>query len=511
MGVSILLGLVITPVIVRALGKESYGLWGLAASFVGFYGLFDFGLSMALSRFLGNAIGAKDIHQFNRVASTGKCFLCVGSLLVIIFAVAIVGPAQSVLRIPERYADQFFWLVLLVATNITISMIMAVYGAALQASEDFVYLSCIELSANIVRSASSLAVVLAKGSVVGLAVVSVLATSLQESAILWRCRKRFPQLDVSFSGFEFATARTLAAFALVTYVVTIAAVLRSRLDVVLVTRFGGLGQAGIYALACTAFRYFSNAVLTVAAVTWPRLNSLQGEGDRLRLQEFFNRASHLTAACTALLTGLLVSLAPSLLRLWIGQGFEESATVLQILSAGYFLDFATNPGIGSLYATAKHRYFAAQTTVEGIASFSLALILGAKYGMKGVAFGIVIPITLIKLTIQPWYVARTLDIPFRSYWLRAVGMPTLALAAFGTGFLALKNSLSWLGSWSLLPALLLAMVIPCALLWTFVLDRDDRASVVSRIKRAHEVICMRKQSRVPSPLELESESKDAFQ
>jgi O-antigen/teichoic acid export membrane protein len=506
MGVSILLGLIVTPIIVRTLGKELYGLWGLAASFVGFYGLFDFGLRSAISRFLGNAIGAKDIKQFNKITSTGKCILSAVSLLIIVFALIIIEPAQSILRIPGQYAGQFRWLILLSATNITLSMMMAVYGAALQASEDFLVLGFIELCSSVVRSISGLIIILMGKGVVGLAIVSVITTSMERSAILWRCRKRFPQLNATFSGFDRTAARSLFAFSFVAYVVSIAAVLRSKFDVMLVTRFGGLGQAGLYALSCTVFRYFSNAVGTVAGITWPRLNNLQGTGDQLRLQEFFNRASHITAACASLLTGLLVGLAPVLFRLWIGRGFEESATVMQILVAGYFLDLATNPGIGSLYATARHRYFAVQTTIEGVASFALAAILGSKFGMKGVAIGIVIPITLIKLTIQPWYVTRNLGIKLSSYWFRVIGMATLATAALAAGLILLEYCFALWGWWALPPVLLAAMVIPFVILWMFVLDGSDRANLISRFRGLYVVYMTNRRDSISV---LQSENKGA--
>jgi Membrane protein involved in the export of O-antigen and teichoic acid len=507
MGVSVLLGLIITPIIIRILGKELYGLWGLAASFVGFYGLFDFGLRSAISRFFGNAIGAKDINQFNRVASTGKCLLTAVSLLIIVFAVIIIRPAQSILRIPEQYSDQFRWLILLSATNITLSMMMAIYGAALEASEDFLVLSFIGLGSSVVRSIGGLTIVLMGKGVIGLAVVSVITTSIERSVVLWRCRKRFPQLNAAFSGFDMRTSRSLFAFSFVAYMVSIAAVLRSQFDVMLVTRFGGLGQAGFYALSCTVFRYFFNAVISVAGITWPRLNNLHGTKDRVRLQEFFQRASHITAACASLLTGLLVGLAPVLFRLWVGRGYEESATVLQILVAGYFLDLATNPGIGSLYATARHKYFAVQTTIEGIASFALAFILGAKYGMKGVALGIVIPITLIKVTIQPWYVTRNLGINLASYWFKVIGLPSLSAAIFASGLLPAEYCIARWGWWMLPVIILSAMVIPCMILWMFVLDRSDRDNLVSRFRHIYEVICLRNRFRVFSALQ--SESKDA--
>lgn len=483
MGISILLGVFIIPIIIKTLGKELYGLWGLVAAFVGFYGLFDFGLSIAVTRFLGNAIGAKDIKQFNRVISTGKCLLTGVSLLIIIFAVVIMEPAQTILRIPPQYTTQFRMLIILSAVGMAVTISMSVYRSALVALEDFVMLSCIQTSTAIARSIGGLAIILAGKGVVGLAVVNLIVSVLGQLIIFLRCKVRFPQLKTSFSGFDTLTARTLLGFGAATFVVIIAEVIRSRLDVMLVTRFGGLEQAGLYAVAIAVFSCVLTAIGAVFGVMWPRLNKLHGTGNLIEFQRFFRRASHITAASASLLSGLVIGLAPLLFRLWVGHGYEESATVLRILIAGYLLDFATNPGIGSLYATARHRYFAAQATVEGIASFALAVILGINFGMKGVALGIVIPITLIKLTVQPWYVARNLSIRFVEYWFRVIAMSSLATIVLAVGLVPLEYALVQWGWWTAPPLIIAAMVLPLAILWRLLLDRADRAYIVSLIRR----------------------------
>ena len=483
MVVSIGLGLAVTPIIIRRLGNESYGLWGLVASFVGFYGLFDFGLSQAVSRFLGNAIGARDIKEFNRVASTGRCLLCTASLLVIIFALVMIKPAQSILRIPEEYASEFHLLVILTAASMAVSMVTAIYGGALHASEDFVPLSCIQIAGNIIRSLGGLWAVLAGKGVVGLAAVALASTILQQFVVFLRCRKRLPQMRSNFGGFNPAMARTLGGFGGATFVVMIAEIVRSRLDVMLVTRFGGLGQAGLYAIALTAFRYYNRATGALVVVVWPRLNRLQGKGDLAELQKFFKKASHIMAGCTSLLAGLFIGLAPWLIRLWVGDGYEESAIVVRILIGGYFLDIATNPGIGSLYATARHKYFAIQTTVEAVASFTLAFILGSKFGMNGVALGIVIPIIIVKLTIQPWYVARNLSISLREYWFRVILMATLAMGILAGGLASVSYNFDrWgLGMTSLIT---ISSILICgAILWQLVLDKMDRAHIIFQIER----------------------------
>lgn len=484
MAVTMGLGLAVTPTIIRELGNDSYGLWGLVASFVGFYGLFDFGLSSAISRYLGNAIGAKDFREFNRVASTGKCLLSCAALLVLLFAVIMIEPAQSILSIPAEHAKKFSLLILLSVSGMAISMVMAVYGGALLASEDFVPLSCIRTGVGVIRSLGSLVVILAGKGVVGLAAVNVATGVLEQLIIFLRCRKRLPQMKARFFDFEAVVVRALLGFAAASFVVIIAEVLRSKLDVMLVTRFSGLGQAGIYAVALVIFRYFFRAMAAVHGIAWVRLNNLYGKGDLAEFQTFFLRASHMAAVCAALLSGFLIGLAPWLIHVWLGDGYAESATVLRIIIGGYFLEFATNLGSGSLFATARHRYYAAQSTVEAVASFTLAFILGSKFGMNGVALGTVVPIVVVKLTIQPWYVARNLSISLREYWFRVVAMATLAMVVLAGGLGLMSYNF---GRWGLGMTLLItisSVLISGTVLWQLVLDKTDRAHVILRVDQA---------------------------
>lgn len=499
MSISILLGLTITPVIIRSLGTEPYGLWGLAGSFVGFYGLFDFGLSSAISRFLGNAMGARNLAELNRVASTGRCLLSTAAGLLIVAAVIAMEPAQSILRIPVQYIGQFRALVLLSITSTGLSMVMAIYGGALLASEDFVFLNVIRVSASLVRSFGSLAAVLVDTGVVGLATVNVVVTVLEQSCLYARCRFRLPQMEASLSHFQVSAAKALFGFASMTFLVMMADTVRSRLDVMLVTRFSGLGQAGLYSVGLSAFMCFFRAVATVAGIGWPRLNRLAGSNDVEELKAFFSRISHLSAACACLLSGGFIGLAPVLIRLWVGPGYEAAATVVQILTAGFVLDIATNPGIGSLYATGRQRYFAGQAIAEALMSFSLAYLLGSRFGMVGVPLGVVSSIVITKVTIQPWYVCHNLQISLRDYWLRNVAATGLGMVLLAGGLVLARR----LAGHGLLGLALLAAagagMLACGMVWGLILDPGDRAMVIARTRRGIRKLTGWRMERVVAP------------
>ena len=69
--VSVFSGLLVTPWMMHAYGDSTFGIWSLVASFMGYYGLLDLGLSSAISRFVSRAIGQKNHHQINEVVTTG--------------------------------------------------------------------------------------------------------------------------------------------------------------------------------------------------------------------------------------------------------------------------------------------------------------------------------------------------------------------------------------------------------------------------------------------------------
>src|SRR3989338_1831512 len=89
-----IIALAMTPFIIRSLGDSMYGLWIFIGSFLGYYGLMDFGLNSAMQRFLSRAIGSKDHDEANKVINTALAlFTIIGFItLFLFFITAFVSP-----------------------------------------------------------------------------------------------------------------------------------------------------------------------------------------------------------------------------------------------------------------------------------------------------------------------------------------------------------------------------------------------------------------------------------
>ena len=62
----ILIAFLMTPFIIRHLGDDAYGLWLLVAAITGFYGVLDFGLSVATQRAIAQALASGDVESGTR-------------------------------------------------------------------------------------------------------------------------------------------------------------------------------------------------------------------------------------------------------------------------------------------------------------------------------------------------------------------------------------------------------------------------------------------------------------
>lgn len=103
------------------------------------------------------------------------------------------------------------------------------------------------------------------------------------------------------------------------------------------------------------------------------------------------------------------------------------------------------------------------------------------YGLLGVAFGTVLPNTIVNLAFLPWFVRRHIGMPTRQFLVRVWLRPSLACAPFGLGTYAVER---WIGADSLLSFFAqVVLLLPLVLLGgaLLVLSGHDRRKLWSRV------------------------------
>ena len=100
-GASVLSALVLTPVIVHALGKDAYGLWVFIGSITIFVALLDLGVGPSVVRFGAHARGAQTPEEISSLASVGLVVYAVIGAVSVLAGIVLAVVVPYLISIPS--------------------------------------------------------------------------------------------------------------------------------------------------------------------------------------------------------------------------------------------------------------------------------------------------------------------------------------------------------------------------------------------------------------------------
>ncbi len=244
-----------------------------------------------------------------------------------------------------------------------------------------------------------------------------------------------------------------------------------------------LTHVGIYGIAVTVTRYATRVVNAGVSAIIPRLSRLYAQNDEIVFRDMFLRYSNMMGVLSFGIGLLVVSLGTPFLELWVGSDFSAAGTILVILTAALIPDYATSVSVYALQAMKKHKYYAYNSLIEGVANLALSITLVRSLGMVGVAIGTLIPAFVTKLIAQPIYSSRIIGIGWWTYVRVTIIKPLLSFVPVaGFGFIA--QSIFHIETyWNLLLFALTLLLLYTFFLMLFGLSQENRRQILLVVKR----------------------------
>jgi len=411
---AVVVSFLLIPFVVHSLGDRLYGFWSLAATFVGYYGLLDLGLSAAVTQYVCVAIGQNDDVECRKIFNTA--FRIQSTLGAVVLLGTIVLAAASPWLGHDPAEASLFWKVILVlGVNMALVFPMKVYTGVLDATLRFDIQTMLDFLGLMLRTILTVVAIRAGWGVLGLAWITLLA-SLPVMALQFFYARR----EASWARLERATLdrkkmRSLFSYSVFTAISNMANTLRFSLDALVVTVFVGLAAVTHYKVAAVFSRYYIGIVIALMWPIQPVLSRLYGQGDRQKLQNLFSFATKISTCISVLICfGLIAWGKPFIIR-WMGPAYTDAYLPLILLSLAVFLDVCQSPSIVLLNSTFHHRSYAYMNLAEGLINLVASLLLARPLGIVGVALGTLIGAFFIRVLVQPWQTSKASGIALGAY------------------------------------------------------------------------------------------------
>ncbi|UCD94233.1 MAG: oligosaccharide flippase family protein [Candidatus Zixiibacteriota bacterium] len=479
LAVRIILVFLVNPFIIHTLGDDRYGVWVLVVSIINYMTILDLGLKQALIRFISKFLGLGDFDRINSILNTAFVIYMAVGLVVVAVTILLSFTALGWFSIPEHLLSQARLALIIVGATAALNFILLCWGDSLGAFHRYDVSYGLMIFEDILRTTAIVILLKNGGGLVPFALVFLAFGLLRLISGAIALKKLFPKIKLKFGGTDKEAFKLLWGYGLYSFLVSVAWLLISNTDNVLIGYFLDTSAVTKYAIAAGFIVYLRSAVLAVSFPLRPVISHYDALDKIENIRFIYTQGTKYIYFVTFLIGGGTIFFADSLIHLWMGPGYEQTALILKILviPAAVFLPQLVASSV--LFGTEKHRYLLYIIIIEGIINLVLSVILVRYYGLLGIAYGTVIPQVLVYLIIVPRVIRTVLGFNLWRYYrfIFTSAAPAFAFAA------ALSYTLKTIlppDNWGIFIGETAAVAILSILSARWIFDREELKSVLER-------------------------------
>ncbi len=419
---SIALGVVyslaVTPVVVRSLQAEQYGVWSFLNALSGYSELLYLGLGSALVRTVARHRAKADIASMSRLVSV-VLTIYTGLGIISFVGFALVSTAVGTMLGKDLSAEALFsaqYACWFIGVRLFLTFVISAFGGLLYGYERFDLLNAVGLGGTLLRLVAVPLSVTSDVPLLTLAAATTVIAILEAVAVITIAIRVVPAVRVRLTKPHLFELKALYAFGLQSFVILAAARIISYTDTTVIGVMLGATAVTLYALPLQLVEYSRLIVGGIASVLLPRLTVMATNSDASALRAAYLLATRVGGFVSGWLVGGIISLGTAFLALWVGNDIAGGAYPLLVALglASFFQAFSSQIQFGFYQSLELMRVPALILIVEAALNLCFSVSLAPRFGIVGVAVGTLIP-AILSSAFLPSYMCRHLGVSLGVY------------------------------------------------------------------------------------------------
>jgi O-antigen/teichoic acid export membrane protein len=433
LGIPLVVGVAVMPIITRHLGETRFGLLGLTLALLEYSGLFDFGLGVATTKHVAERLARGDGEVSHLVAGSvvsQTAFGCVGGLL---FALAAPFLVEHVFVIPEALKPEALAVFRVLAAMIPATLLLMSLRGILEAAHRFDLSNAIRVPGSVASFVIPAAAASAGYSLPAIMVMLLVARLVVCAVTIGAVSRAIPGLRWRLPE-DWSMLRPLLTFGGWMSISNVISPLLIYLDRFLLGALIGLAAVGYYTAPFDGVIRLLIVPGSLVNALFPSVSGMNAVGDRVALTRVFSKAVRNISLILAVPALALMLFGPALLRLWLGEVFaEQGGLAIRILAFGVLANAVAHVPSSFIAALGRPDISAKFHVLELALHVPLAWWLITHYGVTGAAIAWTTRVTF-DATLLFFAAARVLGTPLRTLFaptasLLPSGLPVPAAAS----------------------------------------------------------------------------------
>src|SRR5260221_960658 len=393
--IPMLINFLATPLLLRKLGDEAFGLQSLVNVILGYLMVADMGLDIPITKFLAEYTAKGDISNRDKLLSnTLQVYGLIGitGLLIIFFAEPYMYGVFNIPDFLKKEAKIVFWI-----TGIGFfGNIISMWGKSVFIGiQRYDIASGIYIGFSLVSTIVGIVMVYNGMGVVYFVLAKVVGFFLSAGSYL--IYVKWLLSDYRFSpGFDktiFTNIRPLIGYC---FLLRFAGMIFGRLDQILISAWVGVAAVGVYSIPFLINTSLTGFISGIMNFTFPKASELYSTNRTEELKVLFTKSLKYVSLVSSYFFSFLIAAGDRFIYLWIDERFAtETHTTLAILSLAYFINLVSSAIVNNfVIAMNGMRLFTSYAVIRSVIMAIGFCLLIRPLGIEGAALGV----------LSPWFV-----------------------------------------------------------------------------------------------------------
>lgn len=490
MALSIIIGLLYTPIMLDLLGQSEYGLYNTVSSTVSLLSILSLGFNSSYVRYYAKY---KKENNQESIWKLNGLFLLIFSIIgVVALACGAFLTFNLDLLFDQGITTQEYEiarvLMAILTANLAVSFPMSVFSSIISANEKFVFLKLLGAIKTVLGPLVTLPLLLMGYRSIAMVTVTVATNFIVDVFyvifVVIKLKNKFV-----FHGFEKGLFKSLFAYTSIIAVNLIVDQLNWNIDKVILGRFKGTIAVSVYSIGYTLYSYYMMFSSAISSVFTPKIHKILNDNSTNTFEQkkqfttLFVKIGRAQFFVLALLgTGLIFFGKEFITCFWAGDGYQESYYVLLLLMIPATVPLIQNIGIEVQRAQNKHKFRSVLYLCMAIVNLVISIFLAQRYGPVGSAIGTAISLVLVNGIAMNIYYHLRCNINILEFWKNILRISVGLIIPVFCGllirkFFDLTNIL-----WFFVGVFVYAIVYFISI-WLFSLNAEEKSQIAGPFKK----------------------------
>lgn len=442
-GAKFILSFVLGPVIIKGLGKELYGVWGMLGQLVGYFSLTDLRPAGTMKFLLSLKQHSNDIEEKKRLIGT-TLFLWAASLpFMALIGFLVVRFFPNFIK-TDSNLDSIRIVLTILIVGVVLDRLLSIPSNVLRAQNlEYKGMGISAVTVLVIGVLNAFVVWMGWG-LIGLAVSTLLGIVISSTVRMWVALRA-----ISWIGVLWPQREEVKSFLKTSVWLTFSAIsnlLLTSTDVLLIGIFLGPTASSVYLTTSLVLRSLTDPLSTFFNSANAGIAGLCGQGEWERVEKIRREMYVIAIGIMTFLGVGIVSLNRTFLALWVGPDFFGGPLLNMLLIVEFLLIVLVRIDTPIVSAALLIKEQAMVIFLGGVVSVMLGIFTMPKLGVSGMALGIIAGQGIL-FTFNWGLLLRRLTI-LTSDYVRDIGRPLLvgAVLLYIANFLAVViSTTTWPG------------------------------------------------------------------